>query len=304
MATTTTTVTGQQSIPAELMPYFTGAGTAGQTGYVPGLLPKAQEVFSKNYESGYGNQLAAAGLTGANRVAGLQPTQTQVGTQLGAMTTPGQFQAGYGSAQLGLGSLGAMLSPEMTKMYMSPYMQNVIDVNKSEAMRDAEKGLVGQNLAAAKQGTYGGARNALMMSEADRNLQTKLGQIQAQGMQQAFDAAQKTQLGSATAYGQLGDVLTKSGIGTQNADLDRLKTLGAYGDLERGVTQQGIDAKYQDFLKQIGYSQEQLGNMADILRGVPIARTGETSSVTTPPPSFASTLGMGLSGLSALNLFK
>ena len=45
--------------------------------------------------------------------------------------------------------------------------------------------------------------------------------------------------------------------------------------------------------------------MSDVLRGVPIARTGETSSVTTPPPSFASQLaGMGLSGLSLYNMFK
>jgi hypothetical protein len=305
MATTTTTVTGQQSIPTELMPFFTGVGTKGTPGYSPGLLPKAQEIFSRDYPTAYGTDLINAGLSGAGRVAGLVPTQKQVGTELAGMATPGQFQSGYGSAQLGLGALGSMLSPEMTQMYMSPYVQNVLDANKAEAMRDAQKSLVSQNMAAARQGSYGGARNALMMSEADRNLQTKLGQIQAQGMQSAFDAAQKAQLGSATAYGQLGDVLTKSGISQQGADIDRLKTLGAYGDLERGVNQQNIDARYQDFLKKIGFEQEQLGNMADVLRGVPIAKTGESSSTTTPPPSFASQLaGMGLSGLSLFNLFK
>ena len=299
MATTTTTVTGQQSIPTELMPYFTG------TGSIPGLLPKAQEIFSRNYENAYGNELQKSGFAGAGRIEDLTANQKLVGTNLANMTTPGQFQAGYGSAQLGLGSLGSMLSPTMTQSYMSPYMQNVLDVNKQEAMRDAQKGLTAQNLASAKQGTYGGARNALMMSEADRNLQTKLGNIQATGMQNAFDAAQKAQLGSATAYGQLGDVLTKSGISQQTADIDRLKTLGAYGDLERGVNQQETDARYQDFLTRIGYPQQQLGSMADILRGVPIAKTGETSSVTTPPPSFASQLaGMGLSGLSLYNMFK
>ena len=305
MPTTTTTVTGQQSIPTELMPFFTGTGTAGQPGYSPGLLPKAQQIFSRDYPTAYGTDLINAGLAGTSRVASLQPNQVQVGQELKGMTTPGQFQTGYGSAQLGLGALGSMLSPEMTQMYMSPYMQNVLEVNKAEAMRDAQRGLVGQNLASARQGTYGGARNALMMSEADRNLQTKLGQIQAQGMQSAFDAAQKAQLAQAQQYGQLGDVLTKSGISQQGADIDRLKTLGAYGDLERGIQQQNIDARYQDFLKKTGFEQEQLGNMADILRGVPIAKTGESSSTTTPPPSFASQLaGMGLSGLSLYNMFK
>lgn len=319
MPTTTTTVTGQQTIPTELMPYFTGVGTEGSAGYIPGLLPTAQKIFSKNYEEQYGTPLAQANLVGANRVAGLSDTQKNLGTQLNAMGTPTQFGlgagttgAGAGSIALGLGSLGGMTDPNAVQQFMSPYMQNVLEVNKAEAMRDAQRGLVSQNLASARQGTYGGARNALMMSEADRNLQTKLGGIQAQGMQAAFDAAQKAQLAQAQQYGQfgqqlgaLGDVYTRAGTAQSATDIDRLKTMGAYGDLERAYDQQQIDARYQDFLKKQGYSQEQLGNMADILRGVPIAKTGETSSVTTPPPSFASQLaGMGLTGLSLFNMLK
>jgi hypothetical protein len=299
MPVQTTTVTGQQAIPIELMPYFTG------TGGVAGLLPKAQEIFSKDYATQYGDPLQQAGLAGTGRVAPMSAMQQQVGTQLGAMGTPGQFQTGYGSAGMGLGALESMLSPQMTQQYMSPYMQNVVDVNKAEALRDAQKSLVGQNLQAARQGTYGGARQLLAQSEADRNLQTKLGQIQAQGMQSAFDAAQKAQLGSAAAYGTLGDVLTRSGTAQQASDIDRLKTMGAYGDLERAYDQQGIDARYQDFLTRIGYPQQQLGNMADILRGVPISKVGESTTTTTPPPSFASQLGgMGLAGLSLFNMLK
>jgi hypothetical protein len=299
MPVQTTTVTGQQAIPTELMPYFTG------TGGVAGLLPKAQEIFSKDYATQYGTPLQESGLAGTGRVAPMSAMQQQVGTQLGAMGTPGQFQTGYGSAGMGLGALGSMLSPEMTGQYMSPYMQNVVDVNKAEALRDAQKSLVGQNLQAARQGTYGGARQLLAQSEADRNLQTKLGQIQAQGMQSAFDAAQKAQLGSAAAYGTLGDVLTRSGTAQQASDIDRLKTMGAYGDLQRAYEQQGIDARYQDFLTRIGYPQQQLGSMADILRGVPISKVGESTTTTTPPPSFASQLGgMGLAGLSLFNMLK
>ena len=299
MPVQTTTVTGQQAIPTELMPYFTG------TGGVAGLLPKAQEIFSKDYATQYGTPLQESGLAGAGRIAPMSAMQQQVGTQLGAMGTPGQFQTGYGSAGMGLGALGSMLSPEMTGQYMSPYMQNVVDVNKAEALRDAQKSLVGQNLQAARQGTYGGARQLLAQSEADRNLQTKLGQIQTQGMQSAFDAAQKAQLGSAAAYGTLGDVLTRSGTAQQASDIDRLKTMGAYGDLQRAYEQQGIDARYQDFLTRIGYPQQQLGSMADILRGVPITKVGESTTTTTPPPSFASQLGgMGLAGLSLFNMLK
>lgn len=313
MPVQTTTVTGQQAIPTELMPYFTG------TGGVSGLLPKAQEIFSKGYAEQYGTPLQEAGLAGTGRVAPMSAMQQQVGQQLGQMGTPTQFGMGTGTAGagagaigLGLGSLGAMTSPEAMQQYMSPYVQNVIDVNKAEALRDAQKGLLAGNLAAARQGTYGGARQLLAQTEQERNLQTKLGQIQAQGMQSAFDAAQKAQLAQAQQYGQfgqqlgaLGDVYTRSGTAQQASDIDRLKTMGAYGDLQRALEQQQIDARYQDFLTRIGYPQEQLGKMADILRGVPIAKVGESTTTTTPPPSFASQLaGMGLTGLSLYNMFK
>jgi hypothetical protein len=313
MPVQTTTVTGQQAIPEQLMPYFTG--TSG----IPGLLPKAQEIFSKGYTEQYGDPLKQAGLEGASRVAPMSAMQQQVGTQLSAMGTPTQFGmgagtlgAGAGAIGMGLGTLGGMTNAAQVGQFMSPYMQNVLDVSKAEALRDAQKGLVGQNLAAARQGSYGGARNALMMSEADRNLQTRLAGIQAQGMQSAFDAAQKAQLAQAQQYGQfgqqlgaLGDVATRAGTAQQATDIDRLKTMGAYGDLQRAYEQQGIDARYQDFLKRIEYPQQQLGGMADILRGVPISKAGETSTMTTPPPSFASQLaGMGLSGLSLYNMLK
>lgn len=313
MPVQTTTVTGQQAIPEQLMPYFTGASG------IPGLLPKAQEIFSKGYEEQYGAPLAAAGLAGSGRIAPMSAMQQQVGQQLGQMTTPTQFGMGMGTTGvgagaigMGLGTLGGMTNAGQVGQFMSPYMQNVLDVNKAEAIRDAQKGLLSGNLAAARQGTYGGARQLLSQTEQERNLQTKLGQIQAQGMQAAFDAAQKAQLAQAQQYGQfgqqlgaLGDVYTRAGTAQQASDIDRLKTMGAYGDLQRAMEQQQIDARYQDFLKRIEYPQQQLGGMADILRGVPITKTGETSTTTTPPPSFASQLaGLGLSGLSLYNMLK
>jgi hypothetical protein len=131
-------------------------------------------------------------------------------------------------------------------------------------------------------------------------------------MQSAFDAAQKAQLAQAQQYGQfgqqlgaLGDVYTRAGTAQQASDIDRLKTMGAFGDLQRAYQQQQIDARYQDLLRKIEFPQQQLGSMADILRGVPITKTGETTTTTTPPPSFASQLaGLGLSGLSLYNMLK
>ena len=309
MATTTSISTALTDVPEVLRPYITGAG---------GVLPTAQTLLSKDYATTYGTPLQQAGLAGSGRVASLSPMQQQVGTQLGTMATPTQFGSGTGAAQLGVGStalglgaLGSMLSPEQTAMYMSPYSQNVIDVNKAEAMRDAQKGLMSGNLAAARQGTYGGARQLLSQTEQERNLQTKLGNIQATGMQNAFEAAQKAQLAQAAGYGQLGQTYGQLGqtygaLGTaqQASDIDRLKTQGAYGDLQRGVQQQQLDAQYQDLMSRLNYPLTSIETMSNLARGVPLTQTATSGAQTTPPPSFASQLaGMGLTGLSLYNMF-
>ena len=310
MATSTSISTALTDVPEVLRPYITGAG---------GVLPTAQTLLSKDYQTTYGAPLQQAGLAGSGRVAGLSPMQQQIGTQLGTMATPTQYGAGTGAAQLGVGStalglgaLGSMLSPEQTAMYMSPYQQNVIDVNKQEALRDAQKGLMSGNLAAARQGTYGGARQLLSQTEQERNLQTKLGNIQATGMQNAFDAAQKAQLAQAAGYGQLGQTYGQLGqtygaLGTaqQASDIDRIKTQGAYGDLQRGVQQQQLDAQYQDLMSRLNYPLTSIETMSNLARGVPLTQTASSGSQTTPPPSFASQLaGMGLTGLGLYNMFN
>jgi hypothetical protein len=309
MATSTSISTALTDVPEVLRPYITGAG---------GVLPTAQTLLAKDYATTYGDPLKAAGLAGSGRVASLSPMQQQVGTQLGSMTTPTQFGSGTGAAQLGVGStalglgaLGSMLSPEQTAMYMSPYAQNVIDVNKAEALRDAQKGLLAGNLAAARQGTYGGARQLLSQTEQERNLQTKLGNIQATGLQNAFDAAQKAQIAQAAGYGQLGQTYGQLGqtygaLGTaqQASDIDRIKTQGAYGDLQRGVQQQQLDAQYQDLMSRLNYPLTSIETMSNLARGVPLTQTATSGAQTTPPPSFASQLaGMGLTGLSLYNMF-
>lgn len=296
MAQTTTVTSGQQSIPQELMPYFTGDN---------GLLPKAQEVFARDYKTAYGDPLAKAGLEGAGRIAGLSDAEKAAQAQIQGLARPEQYGTATGAMGAGLGALAGMTDADATKAYMSPYIQNVLNVNKDEALRDAQKQLVGANLASARQGSYGGARNALMQSEADRNLQTQMAKIQATGMQSAFDAAQKAQLGQAQLYGTLGSQLGTLGGQQQNSDIARATALSAAGATERGVGQQQLDAQYQDQMRALGFPAEQLGSMSNMLRGVPLGDSLGTTTTTTPPPSFASQLaGIGLGGLSLGNMLK
>lgn len=282
-------------VPEILKPYITGAG---------GVLPTAQKIMGQSYDEMYGNALNKAGLSGSGRVASLSPMQTQVGEDLKNMTLPGQFGQGTDSVNAGISTLQGLTDADKTKAYMSPYIQNVMDVNKQEALRDAQMKLVGSNLASSRQGTYGGARNALMQSEADRNLQTKLGSIQATGMQNAFEDARKTQLAQAAGYGQLGSTMGALGTAQEAATMDLTKARGAYGDLQRNVQQNQLDAQYNDLMAKLNQPLTNVETMNNLARGTPLTQTATSTTQTTPPPSFASQLaGTGLTGLSLYNMF-
>jgi hypothetical protein len=109
--------------------------------------------------------------------------------QMGAPQQLQQYQ--MGGPQAVQGGLGSFTGQGTAEQFMSPYMQQVVDIQKREAIRDAEKGQIAQNLAAARQGTYGGSRQALASLEKERNLGQRLSDIQATGSQAAFDAAQR-----------------------------------------------------------------------------------------------------------------
>jgi hypothetical protein len=83
-----------------------------------------------------------------------------------------------------------MFSREQAQQYMSPYMQEVVDIEKRKAMEDAQRVSTQAGLAAARQGTYGGARQSLESSQRERALLQNLGDIQSRGSQLAFEQAQ------------------------------------------------------------------------------------------------------------------
>jgi len=399
----TSQVVQTSQIPTAFETYYT-SGAEGQKG----LIPQAFQLYGQGtpaaFQSKYVDPLKAAGLYGAGRIAPLTGAQEQVGRELTAMGTPSQFAAGTEAARSGIAGLtgalgqqplgvtapslsqyqitspervtvgpvttGSFVAPGVVEQYMSPYTQNVVNVQQREAIRAAQQGQLGANLAAARQGTYGGARQLLAQTERERNLGQQLAQIQATGSQAAYDAAQRAfeaeqgrglqaqqltgqfgltaqqanqqaaqqaaiqnlqalmqtqQLGAgqsleaqranqaaqlqaaqqrqqaALGLGTLGQQMGQLGVAQQAADIDRLKTLGAYGDLQRALAQQQMDVRYQDLMRGIEFPESQLEKLSGFIRGIPT--TDVTQTTTTPPPSFASQLaGLGLSGLSLYNL--
>jgi hypothetical protein len=340
MAVQTISTTGD--IPEILDPFYLGRpgkGTVGKPGYeepFTGLLDRGvAEIFPEDPTTGFGltgaeayaqrfQPLIEQGLIGAGTVAPMSQFQQALGTQLAGMTMPDQFalaeQAGQGSAA-GLQALMGVQAPEFgstqAKQYMSPYFQNVVNAQQRAAIDAARQSQLGGNLAAARQGTYGGARQAILQSQRESGLRTQLGDIQARGLQDAYSQAQQqferdraaglqagqTRLAASQGLGGLAQ--TFGGLGTQQlaGELDVLKTQGAFGDLQRSVSQQQIDAQRQALQDQAQYGQTQVGQLSNLLRGIPLSDT--TQQNITPPPSFASQLtGLGLTGVGLYNLLQ
>ena len=73
-----------------------------------------------------------------------------------------------------------------SEAYMSPYMQNVVDIQKREANRDYLQELNKLNAQSVQAGAFGGSRQAIQQAEAARNQATRLGDIEAKGLQEAY----------------------------------------------------------------------------------------------------------------------
>jgi hypothetical protein len=274
--------------------------------YVEGMLGKSAALTDINanpYQT-YGGQ----------RLQSFTPMQEQAFQNVANQQVAGQLGLGSGLAAIsGLGSMGAgadyarmATDPRAMQSYMSPYMQNVVDTQKQEAVRDYTKGLGALNQRAVGSGAFGGSRAALERAEAGRNLGTQLANIQATGSQNAFDAAQRAQqfgstlglqglgqgIQAASTLGQLG----QTQFGQEQAISDAIAKAGA---VQQAQGQQGLDLAYQDFTQQKNYPYQQLAFQSDMLRGLPLSQAAQQQY--TAAPSTLSQLG-GL-GTTALGIY-
>ena len=115
--------------------------------------------------------------------------------------------------------------------YMSPYAQQAIDPTLRENQRQFEIASTGRQAAATRAGAFGGSRQAIEQSEAQRNLGRLQSDTQAVGMQNAYQNAQQQfnadqarrqqsmlanqQAGLTTGQANLGSALQTQGLGAQ-----------------------------------------------------------------------------------------
>jgi len=234
-----------------------------------------------------------------NYFAGFSPLQQQAQYESARMQQPGQFALGSGLAGAGgVGSLGlagqaAGLGGQYAQMaqdpramqgYMSPYMQNVVDYQKSQALRDYQIASPMRARQAVGAGAFGGSRQAIMEAEAQRSLGSQLQGITATGSQKAFEDAQRQQqfgaqlglqglqtgLQGLGQVGQMGATLGQLGSQQQAADIARQNQMSAMGKQQQDLEQQKINQAIQNYAIQQQYPMMQLGFMSNMLRGLPL----------------------------------
>lgn len=151
-------------------------------GQSAGLAQRSAQFQPGNFQNPYIQQMAGMSY---------DPSSFQAERVSGAYD-PAKFQAervAAERAEAGQSTTGRFTDPNVAQSYMSPYMQNVVEIQKREAQRQADIAATQRGAAAVRAGAFGGSRQAIESAEAQRNLATQMGDIQAKGSQAAFEQA-------------------------------------------------------------------------------------------------------------------
>lgn len=289
-APTNQTVT-QTNLPDYARPYYTG------------LMQRAQGLLTQNYTP-----------YTADRIANFTPQQQQVQANILKQGTPTQFgdatnvvnQAAQGTlaaANYKPGEFNAQtVTPEQlqyfqmqgpdsfnsaaAQQYMSPYIQNVIDIQKREALKDAQRGQLAQDLGAARQGTFGGSRQLMASMMRERNLGEQMGDLQAKGLQSAYESAMgqfntENALRQAARQGNLQAMIGVQELEARNAMQSALANQQYNFEAQRAAeqsrqfgSQQGLAA-----LAQAGQLGQTLTNIGSAQSQAELARLNQQQQV-------------------------
>lgn len=262
--------------------------------YVTEMLGKTQAVADQPYQVYGGPQTAAEsglqskvfqGLGNLSFPSQLGQTFSSTGAYQPPPMTPGAFEpsaigTGAGAPMGGMPPMGGQPSAPtgIAAQYMNPYLQNVLSPQMDELRRQSQINLQPSMTKLTQAGGYGGGRQAIMESEANRNLLQEQNKTIGQGYANAYDKA----------------------MGQFNVEQGQAKTLAELmaeqGGTQRGIEQQGISADYNEFLAQRDYPQKMLQFQQSMLQGLPISTVSNQAAQMSGLGSLNATVG-GLGNL-------
>lgn len=227
------------------------AGQMGAMGYSPAQFG-SQYSAPAQYQAGqFANQYTGTGAyTPTAATAGFNAPEAYQGTDFTSGVSPQAYQAGqfanqfqgpaaYQTGQFATG-LGGVKSVEE---YMTPYLQGVTGIEAREARRQSDIDRIAAAARLAQAGGYGGSRQAIMEAEGARNLQTQIGDIQAKGLQSAYDRAQAQRLAESQA----------------SMEAQRAGEASRQFGSQQGMTAAQLAAQYGTTAQQMGEESRQFG---------------------------------------------
>ena len=186
---------------------------------------------------------------------------------------------------------GSWTDEGVSSKYMSPYMQGVIDISKREAERDYTKQMNALAAKAKSAGAFGGARQALERSEAQRNFNQQLQDIQTKGLQSAYESGrsqygQELGLSQQAALQNLQSKLSTQSqssqqalqamLSNQNIDYQtKLQNLQAMLGVQSQEAQQMLNAALSN--QQTGLATNQQNLQAEMQKQLANQQAGMTS---------------------------
>ena len=162
--------------------------------------------------------------------------------------------------------------------YMSPYINAVVEAQKAKAKQNYAEQLAQMQGEAAKAGAFGGSRQALLQAQGNRELQRQLNEMDATGLQSAYENAQgqferDRAAGLNTQNLNISSGL-QAGIANQNAGLQAAQLGEGSRQFGANLGLQGWNSAnnaYQSALNSAMQGQLNQGNLA--LQAYQIPRT-------------------------------
>ena len=311
-----------------------------QTGFAPVISPYAEELLGQA-QLATDTELNPYQQYMRDRQAQFTPLQQQSFENAGLMQTAPQL--GDATAMAGMAGLGALntqytFNPaDFNKAFsaattrdakgnvtgntmMNPYMDNIVARQQADAQRQSQIAGQAQQAQAARSGAFGGSGDFLMRGQARGNLARQMGDIQAQGLNTAYNQAmqqfnnqnqlnaQQQQFGAGLGLQGLQTAMSGAksladiGQTQYGQNLGLLDVQNRFGAQQQGQIQNALNTEYQDFLNFQNYPYKQMGFMSDMIRGLPLTQQSQTM-YQQPPSMISQVAGLGGAALTGAKLF-
>lgn len=211
--------------------------------YVTGMLGQAQALGTKPYEA-YKGPLTA----------GASSTQQEAFQNATNLNVPTADMGGYKPQAFGA---------EQAQQYMNPYLSAALKPQLEEQRRQAQINLQPALSKLTQAGGFGGGRQAIMESEAARNLQTQQNATIGQGYASAYDKAMQ----QFNAEQNLG--LNAQNL-TNQYGLSAIQNQAGIGAQQRGIESEGITADIAQFEQEKLDPYKKLQFQQSMLQGLPV----------------------------------